>query len=70
MSREGLKNFVHAVEHSAALRKEVTHATAPQDLIAIATTHGFAVCEQDLKDDLICSDLQSWFDRTWIHPAH
>ena len=70
MSREGLKNFVHAIEHSAALRKDVTHAKTPQDLVAIASAHGFAVCVQDLKDDLICSDIQSWFDRSWIHPAH
>jgi len=69
MSREGLRNFVRAVEHSAALRRQVIKAHVPNELITIAVSNGFAVREQDLRDDAICSDVQSWFDRSWIHPG-
>jgi predicted ribosomally synthesized peptide with nif11-like leader len=70
MSREGLKDFVHAVEHSAALRRQVLQANVPHHLVNLATAHGFAVSEKDLNDDLICTELQSWFDRSWIQPSH
>ena len=69
MSREGLKRFVHAVEHSAALRKVVNQAIAPQELVAIAISNGFVVSEQDLKDDAVCSEVGAWFDRSWIQPS-
>ncbi len=69
MSREGLRNFVQAVEHSASLRRQVIEANLPEELITIAASNGFAVREQDLREDAICSDVQSWFDRSWVHPA-
>ncbi len=66
MSRQGLKDFVHAVEHSAALRREFHQLDSMHALLAMAHKFGFSVSETDLKDDETCAQIEAWFARSWI----
>ena len=66
MSRQGLKDFVHAVEHSAALRRQLQHQESMEDVVAMARDHGFPVSEVDFRDDERCEQVERWFANSWI----
>jgi hypothetical protein len=61
MSREALREFVHAVEHSAALRRDCHQVEDAEGLIVLALRYGFAINHQDLDDDARCEAIDAWF---------
>lgn len=67
MSRQALKDFVHALEHSAGLRRQVSKTSTLSDVLLCARQNGFAVTTDDLKSDSTCERVGSWFARSWIH---
>lgn len=66
MSRKALKDFVHAVEHSAALRRELHAISATSDLLELAHRWGFSINQQDLDEDERCGALEDWFEASRI----
>lgn len=66
MSRRALKDFVHAVEHSAALRHELQTLSASGDLLELAHRWGFSINQQDLDEDERCGALEDWFEASRI----
>ncbi|HCX54601.1 MAG TPA: hypothetical protein DG814_09925, partial [Synechococcus sp. UBA9887] len=51
MSREALKDFLHAVERSPRLRQAVQSCGTDDALIELATSNGFQVRKLDLLHD-------------------
>ncbi len=61
MSREGLRRFVHALEHSASLRRELSGCQGDDAIVALARRLDFAVSASDLKDDPQSTALDGWW---------
>ncbi|MGB1621401.1 MAG: Nif11-like leader peptide family natural product precursor [Synechococcus sp.] len=72
MSREGLNDFLHAVDHSSTLRRDVRRCSNSRDLTELAQRYGFAITEHDLQLDEQNCRLQAWFDQSRINaiPVH
>ena len=68
MSRAGLKDFLHAVDHSSSLRHDVRCCADRQALIRLANSYGFAVNDGDIQADALASKVQQWFDTSTIKP--
>ena len=66
MSRQGLKDFVQALEHSASLRSELHKLDSIDAVVMMAKRLGFAVCAADLQDDERCEQVERWFANSWI----
>ena len=66
MSRQGLKDFVHAMEHSAPLRSELQKLDSIDAVVMMAKQLGFSVCGADLNDDERCEQVERWFANSWI----
>lgn len=66
MSRQGLKDFVHALEHSAALRRQLQLQPSIDAVVAFARENGFPVSASDFDDDERCEQLERWFANSWI----
>ena len=66
MSRQGLKDFVHAMEHSASLRSELQKLDSINAVVNMAKQLGFSVCAADLHDDERCEQVERWFENSWI----
>ena len=66
MSRQGLKDFVHALEHSAALRRQLHQRPSIAAMVSFARENGFPVRESDFRDDELCEQLEHWFAVSWI----
>ncbi len=64
MSREALKDFLHAVERSPRLRQAVQSCGSDEDLIALATSNGFRLQKLDLIRDAEDTRISDWFDRS------
>ena len=68
MSRESLNDFLHAVDHSSRLRRDVRLCTTSRDLTQLARRYGFVITDHDLQLDKQTCRLQAWFDRSRINP--
>lgn len=66
MSRQALHDFVHAVEHSAALRRDCHLVENTEELIALARRYGFAISAKDLDEDERSVAMEAWFHASWI----
>ena len=66
MSREGFKDFVHAVEHSAALRRDLKQHTTIVRVVRLAQANGFSVQASDFDNDALCDQMAAWFASSWI----
>ncbi|WP_114992265.1 Nif11-like leader peptide family natural product precursor [Synechococcus sp. UW179A] len=64
MSREALSSFVHALEHSAALRRQLHACSDDAEIVSLARSLDFAVNRADLIEDKQASTLESWFSRS------
>ena len=64
MSREGLRRFVHALEHSASLRRELASCSDDAGIVALARRLDFAVSTSDLIEDAQSTSLDSWWKRS------
>ena len=67
MSRQALRDFIHAIEHHRPLREQAAACVDDQELIALARQYGFAVIHRDLLDDSRQSRLSSWFEASRIN---
>ena len=66
MSRQGFKDFVHALEHSSSLRRQLLQLPSIDAVMALARDNGFAVSESDFQDDSRCDQVARWFANSWI----
>ena len=66
MSREALRDFLHAVEHHQVLRRDAAQCRDDDQLLALARRHGFDVIQQDLCDDARESSITRWFETSRI----
>ena len=64
MSRSALAAFVHALEHSASLRRQLHRCGTDTEIVALARSLDFAVESSDLRDDLQASAMETWFSRS------
>ena len=64
MSRSALGAFVHALEHSASLRRQLQRCGTDAEIVALARSLDFAVETVDLRDDLQASAMETWFSRS------
>ena len=64
MSREGLRRFVHALEHSASLRQELARCSDDAGIIALARRLDFVVSASDLIEDPQSTSLDDWWKRS------
>ena len=66
MSRQGLKDFVHALEHSSSLRRQLHQHSSIDAVVGLARDNGFAVSETDFQEDARCDQVERWFAKSWI----
>jgi|TARA_X000000950_G_C13772332_1_gene601525 predicted ribosomally synthesized peptide with nif11-like leader len=66
VSREALKDFLHAVERSPRLRQAVQSCGTDDALIELATSNGFQVRKLDLLHDAEDTRISDWFDRSAV----
>ncbi|CAI8383736.1 Nif11-like leader peptide family natural product precursor [Synechococcus sp. MIT S9507] len=64
MSREALSAFVHALEHSASLRRELKCCSDDAEIVSLARRCDFALNRADLYEDGRISNMESWFSRS------
>ena len=64
MSREALSAFVHALEHSASLRRQLQGCSNDADIVALARNLDFALNRADLIEDGQTSAMEIWFSRS------
>ena len=64
MSREALSAFVHALEHSASLRRQLHGCSNDADIVALARSLDFALNRADLIENDQSSNMESWFSRS------
>ena len=71
MSREALSAFVHALEHSASLRRQVHGCSDDAEIVSLARSLDFALESTDLIEDDQTARIESWFSRSalGIRPA-
>ena len=66
MSRQGFKDFVHALEHSSSLRRQLHQLPSIDAVVGLARDNGFTVSESDFQDDARCDRVARWFANSWI----
>ena len=68
MSRDALRDFVHAIEHDQLLRMKAAGCKTDQELLNLAQRHGFSLQSIDLVEDNEASRIGSWFELSRISP--
>ncbi|WP_320674386.1 Nif11-like leader peptide family natural product precursor [Prochlorococcus sp. MIT 1341] len=68
MTIEGLNDFLHSLEHSASLRRELNGCKNDSDLIDLAKKNGFPVTQVDLETSEESRKVQEWFRGFNINP--
>ncbi len=68
MSREDLKGFFHAVEHSSALRSKLQSCQGITSIVALAKSYGFKITTEDLDQDDIAEKTTNWFEVSRLSP--
>ena len=68
MSRDALRDFVHAIEHDQLLRMKVAGCKTDQELLNLAQRNGFSLQSIDLVEDNEASRIGSWFELSRISP--
>ena len=64
MSREALSAFVHALEHSASLRRQLHGCSNDAEIVSLARSLDFALNRADLIENDQSSNMESWFSRS------
>ena len=67
MSRDALRNFLHAVEHVRSIRATAAQCRTDEDLIELARRNGFSIQHQDLREDQDASRIGAWFASSRIN---
>ena len=68
MTREGLSDFLRAVERNASLRKELKQCADNDAFLKIANAYGFKVALNDLQEEEDADRLENWFKVSKINP--
>ena len=68
MTREELKKFVYAAEHSSSLRRKLNTCYSNQKIIDLANSYGFSFSLKDLKEDESSENVTKWFAISEIAP--
>tara|TARA_B100000965_G_scaffold191904_1_gene160176 strand:+ start:2510 stop:2725 length:216 start_codon:yes stop_codon:yes gene_type:complete len=68
MSREEFRNFVKTIECNTLIKDKLTQCKTSEDLILLARKYGYSITSEDLKNDRIASDFDSWFKESRINP--
>ena len=69
MSRENLKDFFYAVEHSAKLRETIKkQCDTPSKIIELAQEYGFNITIEDFAQDDEAQRIDSWFKKSKLLP--
>lgn len=66
MSREGLADFLRAVDHHQGLRREALACSNDEDLINLARANGFSLNAADLHSDGVDTAMGRWFETSRI----
>jgi hypothetical protein len=74
MTREGWKDFLHAAERSPSLQRELNACHDTRDIIELGKRLGFALCIDDLNQDVQAEAISKWFEQSRIdssiNPRH
>ena len=68
MSREDLKDFIHAAKHSLALREQLVNCKTKENILELAAKYKFSVSINDLIEDDDATRIQDWFETSKITP--
>ena len=69
MSRKDLNDFVHAAEHSSALRRELKRCNNHNSkIISLAKGYGFEITNKDLEEDSKAEEINKWFRSSQVYP--
>ena len=64
MSREALSAFVHALEHSASLRRQLHACSNDAEVVSLARRLDFALEPADLIEQDQVAAMETWFSRS------
>ena len=64
MSREALSAFVHALEHSASLRRQLHACINDDEVVSLARRLDFALESADLIEQDQVAAMETWFSRS------
>ena len=64
MSREALSAFVHALEHSASLRRQLHACGNDAEVVSLARRLDFALEPADLIEQDQVAAMETWFSRS------
>ena len=70
MTREGLRGFIHASEHSASLRQKIKKCTDTKSFVELAKNYGFSITQEDIRREEEFSQIEEWFKTSKISPFH
>ena len=68
VSREGLTDFLHSVQHSSSLRREMEKCKDDNELLKLAQNLGYSISQSDLNDSSKYEDISQWFKVSRINP--
>jgi predicted ribosomally synthesized peptide with nif11-like leader len=49
MAQDAMMKLVEALESDAGLRSEIVNAKSPEDVVAVAAAHGYAISTDDVR---------------------
>ena len=64
MSRAALSAFLHALEHSASLRRQLHSCSDDAEIVSLARSLDFGLETSDLIADDKVSSMEAWFERS------
>ena len=64
MSGEALSAFVHALEHSASLRRQLYACSNDAEIVSLARRLDFALEPADLIEQDQVAAMETWFSRS------
>ena len=68
MSREDLRNLIHAAEHSYSFRKQLKSCKDLTSIIEIAKDYDFHITIEDINEHDDAERIGNWFETSRISP--
>ena len=68
VSREGFTDFLHSVQHSSSLRREMEKCKDDNELLKLAQNLGYSISQSDLNESSKYEDISQWFKVSRINP--
>ena len=66
MTREGLSDFLKAIDRSSKLKRELVRCKDEKDLLELALNYGFPINIRDLEEDKAAEKINTWFELSKI----